>query len=216
MIKTIIFDFDGTIINTNELIQDGLGYLSKRYSGIALDHHAFKQISGKPLEVQLAYIHAEKVDIMTEQFQIWYKHNHNVYAKAFPGMPMLIETLSENGIAMGIVTNNSKSILNMGLEHLNMAHHFETKISREDVASPKPHPEGILKAISLLGADPKETLFVGDTESDMLAAKAAGLTTCFVTWSLLDHKAFGVVPDMVVSSPTMLLQFLGEREESVA
>jgi pyrophosphatase PpaX len=216
MIKTIMFDFDGTIINTNALIQDGLRYLANRYSGKTLDHHAFRQISGKPLEQQLAHIHPEKVDLMMEQFQIWYKHNHNIYAKAFPGMTVLIDSLSKRGMGLGIVTNNSTPVLNMGLDHLHMSHYFEVKVSRDDVASAKPHPEGILKALAMLGARPEETMFVGDTESDMLAAKAAGLTTCFVTWSLIDYTLFEVEPDILISSPTTLLQFLDERRDSVA
>lgn len=92
-INTIIFDFDGTIINTNQLIEEGLGYFALKYRGTVLTKLELAALTGKTLEDQMAYIKAEKAEIMAEQFKIWYTHNHDSKAHAFPGMKELLEHL---------------------------------------------------------------------------------------------------------------------------
>ncbi|MDK2867010.1 MAG: pyrophosphatase PpaX [Clostridiales bacterium] len=216
MIKAAIFDFDGTLINTNDLIFEGLQYLATRYRGEKLPTAVLKGLSGKSLFDQLSAIHPDKVAVMEAQFQIWYKHNHNTKAKVFPGVPMLLNHLNNMGIEMGIVTNNSREVLTLGLNHLGIGNYFSHQITRNDVAETKPHPEGLMRVLEAMALRPEEVIFVGDTENDILAAARAGVISAFVGWSVLDTAQLQTAPNYVLNEAEDLLHIVKMHNDLVA
>ncbi|WP_251081456.1 HAD family hydrolase, partial [Frankia sp. Mgl5] len=78
---------------------------------------------------------------------------------------------------LGIVTGKGSNSAEISIAQLQLAPFFPVVITGDDVAEPKPHPEGILLAMKLLQAEPQTTLYVGDSDSDIKAAKAAGVTS---------------------------------------
>lgn len=217
MMTTVIFDFDGTIINTNTLIEEGLNFFAHRYRGYRLSKEELDHLTGKPLETQLSYIHFEKAPIMLEQFRIWYAHNHNQKVAAFPGMIRLIQRLYQKGYPLAIVTNNGKEALHMGLAHLDIRKYFQMIISREDVAETKPSPEGLTKVLNAFKCPKEAAIFIGDTGSDVLAAKAAGVTSVLVGWSSLSQEAQNILePDYIAVSTIELDQLIERFSEKIA
>lgn len=208
MIKAILFDFDGTLIDTNQLTFDGLQFLAARYRGEKLPVAILKSLIGKPLHVQLGSVHPDKVDLMERQFQIWYKHNHHQKAKLFPGVNELLSDLEKTAYTMAIVTNNNRETLEMGLKHMGIDKYFHHHVTRDDVEETKPHPEGLLKSLNTLGLNPDEVIFVGDTDNDIIAAYNAGVTSVLVGWSEIDQKKLTVLPDFTIDSPEDLLVIL--------
>ncbi len=184
MIKAIIFDFDGTIINTNELIREGLQYFSYRYNKRRLSPKEINDLFGRPLEEQMAYIDSQNVELLTAQFKIWYQHHHNAKAFAFPGVVQTIKTLSARGIPLAILTNNSTGTVLSGLDHLGIRQYFDHMISRDDVKETKPSPEGMHKLLNKMALQPHEVVFVGDTANDILAGQNAGVKSALVGWSV--------------------------------
>jgi HAD superfamily hydrolase (TIGR01509 family) len=153
---------------------------------------------------------------MEAQFQIWYKHNHNTKAKAFPGVPMLLRHLDSMGIEMGIVTNNSREILTLGLAHLGLDAYFSHQITRNDVVQTKPHPEGIMRVLDVMALRPDEVIFVGDTENDILAASQAGVISAFVGWSVLNSSQLQTAPDYVLNDAEDLIHIVRMHNDRVA
>jgi len=214
MIKAIIFDFDGTIIDTNTLIEDGLNHFAKQYRGLKLTKQELGHLTGKTLEYQMAYIHIEKADSMTMQFRNWYNHHHNEQARAFPGMIKLTQSLILQGYQLAIVSNNSKASLDMGLKHLGLEDAFQYVITKDDVKNVKPSPEGLEKAMQLLGVQPHETLYVGDAITDIMAARSAGAKSVLVGWTHLDANSIILAEsDYLISSALHLFVVLDALEE---
>lgn len=214
---TVIFDFDGTIINTNTLIEEGLNFFAHRYRGYRLSKEELETLIGKPLEAQLSYIHADKAPVMLEQFRIWYAHHHNQKVAAFPGMIRLIKRLHQNGYPMAIVTNNGKEALHMGLAHLGIRSCFKMIVSREEVKETKPSPEGLEKVLNAFKCAREEAIFIGDTGNDILAAKAAGVTSVLVGWSGLSQMAQEALePDYLAVSTIELNQIIEGFAEKIA
>ena len=215
--KAVLFDFDGTIINTNDLIREGLNSFAERYRGYRLLEEEHKKMVGRPLEEQMKYINSEKWQLMTNHFKIWYNHHHNEKTCAFPGIHRLLNTLRENGTRMAIVTNNGKASLEMGIRHLGLENYFEQIITRDDIENTKPAPDGIFETLSRMNLDIKDVIFVGDTANDILAAKNAGVLSAMVGWSTIGQmEMMTLAPDYILKSPSHLLDIIIARGENAA
>jgi pyrophosphatase PpaX len=220
MIKAVIFDFDGTIINTNALIEDGLNQFAKKYRGKVLTKQELGHLTGKTLEYQMAYINPEKAESMFMQFRVWYNHHHNEKAHAFPGMFKLIQMLKLQGYRLAIVSNNSKASLDMGLKHLGLQDAFQHVITKDDVDNVKPAPDGLEKAMQLLAVQPYETIYVGDAATDVAAAKNARTKSILVGWTHLDANSITKAdPDYLISTAqhlNVVLDSLKYKTERIA
>jgi pyrophosphatase PpaX len=215
MIKTIIFDFDGTIIDTNTLIEEGLNHFALRYRGSTLNKSEHKLLVGKTLEDQLGFISEQHKNSMSEQFKIWYKHHHNQKAKAFPQMVELIHGLKQLGYQIAIVSNNSTQSVEHGLRHLKLERYFDYILTRDHVKEVKPSPEGLEVILTFTESKPDEAIFIGDAATDVLAAKAAGLKSVLVGWSHLDvDDIIKLEPDYVISSALQLLTIIESINET--
>jgi len=208
-INTIVFDFDGTIIDTNQLIEEGLNYFSIKYRGQALTKNELSKLTGKTLEDQMAFIRADKAELIAEQFRIWYIHNHNAKTRVFPGVKELLDHLKLLGYRMAIVSNNSRETIEHGLRHLRLEEMFEMIITRDDVIAVKPSPEGLNRIKDYFGIDSDQCMYIGDTESDMIAAKAANIFSVMVGWThLTQEQVRAIQPDWVLKEPNHLFMIM--------
>jgi len=187
MIKAVIFDFDGTLINTNQLVKDGLNNLAQIHLGRPLTHMELCQLNGKHLNDQIGYITKNDIEKKVIHFKKWYAENHNKLAKTFKGIPELLEILKYEKIQLGIVSNNSTLPVQQGLNLLNFNQYFQHIITSDDVIKPKPDPEGINSMLKKMNLHSKEVLYVGDSPSDILAAKNANVESCLVDWTVLSE-----------------------------
>ena len=217
MIDAVIFDFDGTIINTNDLIKEGLNKIANKHRGCKLTPIELEILTGKALEAQMAYIDITQVDRLVAEFKGWYEQNHDEMARPFPGMVHLIRVLNELGYKIGIVTNNSRKALDKGLKLLAIDQWIDCSITRDDVKETKPSPEGILKALSILGMDTNQALFIGDTAHDILAAKAANVNNALVSWTQHSSEMREQInPNHILESAEALLDIIIEVNYEVA
>lgn len=182
---TVLFDFDGTLLDTHQLIVRGLDRVSRMSRGTPFSDEDHGRILGKPLDEQMRMLCPRDTDFYTTLFQRWYRQNHDRFAKAYPDIEEMLKLLRAEGYRTGIVTNNSRAGLQLGLDLLGYEHYFDVIVTRDDVAACKPSPEGILKALAQLGTQPHEAIYVGDSGGDMLAARAAGVLPVLVGWTAL-------------------------------
>ncbi|MEX2104213.1 MAG: pyrophosphatase PpaX [Bacilli bacterium] len=182
--ETILFDLDGTILDTNELILVSFMYtLEREYPGKFTREHVIPYM-GEPLPEQMARFDATRIE---ELVRIYREHNvrvHDELVTAFPHVVEVIAKLHELGVKMGIVTSKQRRTVDMGLRLFDLEKYMDVVITHGDTEKSKPAPDPILKAMELMNANPASTLMIGDSEYDLQSAKAAGVDSVGVAWSL--------------------------------
>jgi pyrophosphatase PpaX len=184
MYKVVLFDLDGTILNTNELIIESFLHTMQGETEREYKREDIIANFGRTLVDQLQEYTGEKeVERYITKYREYNIRRHDDLIMEFPHVKEVLEALQQAGIVLGVVTSKIKRTSLMGLDRFKLTEHLSCVITVEDVDNPKPHPEGILKAVELLGADPASVLMVGDSQYDIEAAKQAGVHVAGVTWT---------------------------------
>lgn len=184
MIRTVLFDLDGTIVNSNELILQSFLNVLKDIAPDVTREFMIPHM-GKTLDDQLRIFSGrEHIDDLVPLYRKYNLENHDRLIEEFPHVREVISRLHSEGIRMGIVTTKIRQTTLMGLKLCGLEPYMETIVTLEDVDHPKPHPEPVRKAVEALGANPEETLMVGDSPYDILSANSAGVISVGVGWSL--------------------------------
>lgn len=182
-IHTVLFDLDGTLIDTNELIIASFLHTFEQY-GKKLSRKEAIDFIGPPLRDSFEQVDPEQAESMMASYREHNLQHHDDYVTAFPNVIETLERLKKNNIQLGIVTTKISSTVDMGLNVTGLGNYFKTIITMDDVTNAKPHPEPIEKAMKALQANPDSTLMVGDNQHDIDAGKNAGIQTAGVAWSL--------------------------------
>lgn len=216
MINTILFDLDGTIINTNELIISSfIHVMEKNFPGQPYTREQIIPHMGTTLEHQLQTFSGrqEVADLVADYREYNYAHHDELIAE-FPRVREVISTLHARGIRLGIVTTKIRPTTLLALEMFKLGQYMDVIVTVQDVEHPKPHPEPVLTAMKQLGADPACTLMVGDSPADIKSAKAAGVTAAGVAWSLKGEEELRKYhPDVILQDITDLYDLLGWESE---
>lgn len=194
MIKAVIFDLDGTLIDTNDLIIDTFYHVVHECLGRTPTEEELHHVYGKVLDEQMAYFSVERRQELVEAYKNYYRTHMDEKTHLFEGVIELLDALAARGILMATVTNKGTRGVRHAFEKFDLGKYFTASISADDVVSGKPDPQGILMSLNHLGVAPEEALFVGDSFNDIAAAKGAGVKSVLVDWTLFheDHyAAFG-------------------------
>ncbi len=172
---TILFDLDGTLIDSTEAILDGFAYAFGKFGKSSPPKEEILALIGHPLDFMFAHLGIEEnvasyVDAYKERYRIISKEKTTL----LPGAREAI-VQAASFATLGVVTTKTGLYSRELLEHMGVMHHFGVLIGREDVIHPKPHPEPILKAMHRLRAHKEHTYMIGDTCLDMEAAHAADI-----------------------------------------
>lgn len=209
-ISTLLFDLDGTLINTNELIIQSFLHTLESFYPNQYKREDVIPFMGPPLEETFAKVDADKLDLLRQTYLTFNKEQHDHYVTEFAGVYEVIEKLQKAGYQLGIVTTKRNEIVQMGLRLTGLTPFFETVVTFEDVEKVKPDPEGVNKALAFFGASPEETIMVGDNYHDIEAGKNAGTKTAGVAWSLKGKEFLQRwEPDYMLETMDDLLGILG-------
>ncbi|MDQ8735076.1 pyrophosphatase PpaX [Paenibacillus sp. LHD-38] len=218
MIKTMLFDLDGTILDTNELI---IRSFIESLQGVAPEGFGRDHIipsMGEPLTDQMKrFSGLEDVTDLVAAYREVNLRLHDDYVKSFDYVNEVFARLHGQGIQIGVVTTKMRLTTERGLKFVGLYDYVDAIVTIDDVINPKPHAEPVSKAIELLGADPATTLMVGDSVVDIESAIAAGAIAVGVAWSLkgeqrlMDAGAHHVINDM-----RDLYTFVGLERETLA
>lgn len=182
--KTLLFDLDGTIVDTNELIINSFLYTLEQFYPGKYNREMLIPHMGRPLYEQM--VHFGNEEDANKLVEIYREHNirtHDEMVKEFPYVKEALTQLNEMGADLGVVTTKVLFTTEMGLKLFDLDRLMKTIITHEDTKLHKPAPEPILLAMERLNADPATTLMVGDSQYDILAAQNAGITSVGVAWS---------------------------------
>ncbi|WP_281975979.1 pyrophosphatase PpaX [Halobacillus litoralis] len=209
-IRTILFDLDGTLIDTNELIIASFTHTIEQYADRPYERKEILDFIGPPLRDSLSKVNPAKVEEMIVTYRKHNIENHNSYVKAYDGVVETIKTLKEQGYRLGIVTTKMRNTVQMGLELTGLDGLFETVITLDDVKNAKPHPEPIVKALSHLDSQASEALMVGDNTHDIEAGQNAGTKTAGVAWTIKGREVLdNLKPDYMLTHMSELVEITG-------
>lgn len=210
MIDTVLFDLDGTLINTNELIIDSFKYVfKKRFPDINLSEKDYIKFIGPTLYESFSWYSNDEAEVndLVEEYRKWNIKNHDLYVKPYKNLNETIKALSEN-YKLGIVSSKKLDTIYKGLDLFDIRKYFKVIVSQETVKNPKPSPDGINYALSELNS--KNAIYIGDNKSDILAGKNANLKTIGMSYSYKLKDMLDANPDYVIDDLIKILDIVKE------
>ncbi|MFJ7826729.1 HAD family hydrolase [Psychrobacillus sp. NPDC096623] len=208
--KAIIFDFDGTIADTLPVCFYAFQAVFKEFDNMEVNSDEIKAMFG-PSETGIIRENLvdKNHDKAIELYYEKYIEKHRELVIDNEEINHLLYRLKREGYKLGIVTGKAERSLVISLECLNMNELFDVIITGDDVYIPKPHPEGVNKALELLNVKNTEAVFLGDSDADILAGKQANVHTIGVHW-LPNYQTleFSVQPDQMFGSVNEFIQSL--------
>ncbi|CAH0344803.1 pyrophosphatase PpaX [Bacillus sp. CECT 9360] len=206
-ITTLLFDLDGTLINTNDLIIASFTETLNYYYPGQYTREDILPFIGPSLYETFHSIDKERVEEMIARYREHNIKNHDVMVTQYEGVYETIRVLHEEGYKLGIVTTKKRDVVLRGLKLSKLDEFFEVIVTLDDVENAKPDPEPVLKALHLLGSSPSEAIMVGDNHHDVLAGKNAGTLTAGVAWTVKGREYLeGFEPDYMLDHMGDLLR----------
>ena len=212
MINTVLFDFDGTLVNTNDVIIASWQHTYMYYLGREESLEKITACFGEPLLLTMEREFPE-VDPQesAEVYRNFQKENADELVKIFPGIKELLESLKTDGFRMGVVTSRTRESAQRYMDMFGIGDYFEEMVSCDDTDIHKPNPEPILLCLKKMGITAEEALMVGDSPFDIKCANNAGVKSVLVGWritgdgqTLIDDAR----EDFTISEPSELVGVL--------
>lgn len=179
--KNIIFDIDGTILDSEKAVLMSLRKVLLKETGHEYELDELSPALGITSEFALKQLGIKNVDEISRKWLNCY-YDFFDYIKVFDGMENVLKKLHEMNIYMGIVTSKSIEEYTRDFAPFDIARYFNTVVCADDTEKHKPDPDPILKFFELSGADKSETIYIGDTDYDMACADGAGVDFALALW----------------------------------
>jgi pyrophosphatase PpaX len=199
--SAILFDLDGTLIDTIELILSSARYAFEGWHrGVPTDAEWVRGI-GTPLVQQLR-LYAEddaELAMLLERYRQHQREHHDRLTRCYTDVPDVVEQLAKAGYRLAIVTSKATPIAHQSLAHVGLDAYFQTVVGYEDTTRHKPNPEPVLEALGRLGVPTDGAVFVGDSPHDIHAGRAAGVATVAALWGAFDRETLAAAePDHLI------------------
>jgi phosphoglycolate phosphatase len=213
----ILFDLDGTLVDT---APDMAGALNRLRVEEGLEPLAFDALRssvshGAARLVKLGFPSASAADFerLRHRFLQLYSGQLADGTRLFEGMEVVLARLADQGVPWGIVTNKPGWLTEPLLAQLDLAHRAACVVSGDTVAERKPHPLPLLHAARSLEVEAAGCVYVGDAERDMIAGRAAGMTTLAAAYGYLaaDEDPAEWRPDGIIERPEHVLEWINVR-----
>jgi pyrophosphatase PpaX len=206
-IDCFIFDFDGTLAHSERAYQESFLHSIRLHTGLDMTELESSDYWNRTPQEVLGRYGDEMLDRMLESFEEHYYANHHNYLAPYVGVPEMLERLQENGRRTAIVSLKPRRAGDRELDITGLRRFIHVSVWGDDVARPKPEPDGVLQAIKELGGRPESTLVVGDSPADIKMGRAAGTHTAAALWgaSSKEELLLAASPDLVLRSPGHLL-----------
>ena len=190
-IRAVLFDLDGTLLDSISLILGGFREMMQLHHGEVPPDEVWLRGIGTPLARQIAELahgpaQAEAMRATYAEFNV---RNHEALASAYPGVVSVVRALSAAGMKLAIVTSKKRRGAFRGLDTMGLTDCFPAVVGVDDVTHAKPHPRPVHQALELLGASAEEAVFVGDSSHDMASGRAAGVRTGAALWGPFARSA---------------------------
>ncbi len=211
-ITTILFDFDGTVMNTNDLIIESWQYTYRMVEGKERPVEEIVRTFGEPLLTSMAkalpQIPAEEA---VEIYRSYHRESFGEKITIFPGVKEMLKTLKAEGYKLAVVTSRARRTTYEAMEKYEIQDCFSAVITCDDTDKHKPDPEPVFIALDKLGSKAEESLMVGDSMFDVHCARNAGVKSVLVGWAVAvsdEEKSGPSGPDFIIEEAAHLLDLL--------
>lgn len=209
MMEAVLFDFDGTIMDTEPAVIKSYEYVFERYASLD-DFTPDKRLEvlGPPLRDEMVkFFPEEDPDECVRVYRNFQREHLIDLIKPMKGAKDLLIRLDQSGIKTGIISSRYKTSLDELLKQSKLIDFMSVVLGHDDVSKDKPDPEGIHKAMNLMGVN--DCMYVGDSPNDILAGKNAGIKTCaFISNPLRKEIMESMNPDYLIDDFGALTQIV--------
>jgi pyrophosphatase PpaX len=201
LLGAALFDFDGTLVDTTDLIYQSMRHATGEILGREISRDVLMANVGQPLPRQMELLSAEHAEALLDSYRLHNEENHDALIREFPGVEESLARLKAEGVRVGVVTSKRRFSVDMALKNFpGLGDVVDQWVTMEDTTEHKPRPEPLLKGLELLGNVPREqAAYVGDSPFDVTAAKAAGVESVAVSWGAFSEDTLRAAePDHLV------------------
>lgn len=212
----ILFDLDGTVLNTDLLIKKSFIHVFEKYKpGYQLSEEELLAFLGPSLHESFArYFDQSLIEELIDYYREFNHAKHKDYVTLYPGVKETLETLKQQGYPLAIVTTKFSGAALIGLDLFDLTKYFDTIVALDDVVNTKPDPEGIYVAMKKLHV--KKAIIIGDNVTDILAGKNAGVDTIAVKWSPKGYQDMAdLKPNALIDKMSEVITYLERMNQDV-
>src|SRR6266850_2078574 len=182
-LRCIIFDLDGTLTQTNELIFASFNHVAVKYANRTYTPQEIVALFGPPEEGAVEKIVGkDRLEEAMVDFLVFYEQHHPAMAELHAGIHDVLSFLRQRGIILAIFTGKGRPTTLITLEKFGIKRYFDLIVTGNDVQNHKPSADGIRKVMARFGLETDQVLMVGDAVSDVKAAHEAGVPVAAVLW----------------------------------
>jgi len=193
-LSVILFDLDGTLIDTTGLILECFNHAWQTVCGHSPARDVLIDTFGIPLREAMrnllvlstlngsAATESQVIESLLAEYRLFNAANHDAMARPFKGVRQVIAELRSRGYAIGVVTSKSRELACRGLSLCSLDGMIDESVFLEDTERHKPEPDPISRGLEKLKALPSQAAYVGDSRFDIMAGRAAGVRTIAALW----------------------------------
>jgi len=204
----IIFDVDGTLTSTNDLIFESFRYISQKYFNKNLTNEEIMSLFGPTENVILREWSGDKFETVKNDYYNFYSDNHHM-AELYPGIKEILSFIKSKNVLLAIFTGKGREAASITLKKLDVFDYFNLIITGDDVIEHKPSSEGINKFLEKFNLSKEKVLMIGDAPSDIKAARSAGVKIASVVWdNYVKKEVLNLGSDYIFREVDELKEFL--------
>ena len=206
-LSAFLFDLDGTLIDSIELILRSYRHTMRTHRRHEPGDEIWMSGLGTPLWVQFRQFTEDpaEIDAMVATYREYNLAHHDEMVRPYDGVVDAVRSLERRGRSLALVTSKLRSGARRGLRLAGLEDAFAVVVGADDVTHPKPHPEPVLTALERLGARAQDAVFIGDSRHDIECGRAAGVKTAAVLWGPFDRPHLeDLEPDYWLETPADL------------
>ncbi len=221
-IDTVLLDFDGTIMDTNEMIIRSWQHTFQQLRGETVEESVLLATFGEPLKMTMHNFFGgdqEEVERNVEIYRSYQTERYLDLIRLFPGVDRMLESLREADFRTALVTSRLKPTTFQGLRKFGIEKYFDVIITADDVTKHKPDPQPAEAALKQLGSSAEQAIMIGDTKQDILCAKNADILSVLVDWSMAIPQGTATgnyVPDYRLQTPEQLIDLISTINDELS
>jgi pyrophosphatase PpaX len=202
----VVFDLDGTVVDTVELIVKSFRYATSTVLGEVLPDEFIIAGVGRPLRTQMERLSADHARELYDVYREYNHRRHDELIRGYDGIEEVLDALKAAGRRTGIVTSKSRDTTAMAFRAVGLEARFDVVVTATDTTEHKPSPAPLQLCLQRLGATAAGSIYIGDSPYDIQAGAAADMTTAAVAWGVFGRDALlAAGPDFWLDEPRDVL-----------